>query len=438
MIKHRISTYTLAILLATLWLATGCRKDDDGEAPLIELSSPTENQQYYAFDDIAVIGTVYDNRQLLYVRIQLIDENMTPVLAAMQLTPESNTFTLNHAYTLDDVLLKSGMYYLQVQASDGVQATNKFIKLNITGAPKKLKYVIAITQNGSNLNVVKIDSAFNATTLLTVSSDYLGSGVCNDYGLFYLGGSYTGDINVYEMDDWQKVWEVPITLNPPFAWFTGMYVSGEYLRVGYRNGKYEKYDRFGNLKVSINTASGWAPRKFCLIDDKLVTEEKSSTGPENMLEIRYEFSGAIAGDYFITENIVGMLAIDDENLVRVTNDASNQAHLYVFNINLLSEGSPTPDLGTGRAYGLFQHGEDMMIPHDQGVLFYSPATATYKMPIDAPFTKAAFYDETQNVLITGQHNYVKYYLDLGLFHQLQQTVTLSDSVIAVHGVYNKD
>jgi hypothetical protein len=435
--NFHVRSLMLLMMAIALISHPACKKDTDGKAPMIELTSPVDNHMYNAFDDIPVIGTVYDDVQLTYVRIQLIDQNMIPVLPGIQLTPIGNTFTLNHAYTIDDVLLESGTYYLQVQASDGVQATNKFVKLSVTEAPRKLKYVVAVTQNATQLNIVKIDSSFQITPLVSVSSDYLGSGVCNDYGLFYLGGSYTGDINVYDMTTWLKVWEVPVTLNPPFAWFTGMEVTGEFLRVGYRSGKYEKYNRYGNQTMSINTTTTWAPRKFCLISNKMVTEEKSMSGPENILEVRWEYSSAITGDYFISEDVVGMRAVDEENLVYVTNNASAQSTLYYFNINILAAISPA-SMGSGKAYGVYPRGTYVMVTHEQGVYFFNPTTLSFSNTLYEPKTKAAFFDETQGLLITGRHNLVKYFTDVSLIHTLQQTVTLSDSVVAVYGVYNKD
>ncbi len=425
-------------LFVSITFLSGCKKDGDEEAPLIELTSPTENQEYDVYDEIPVIGSVYDNNHLAYVRIQVIDENMTPVLPAMNFYPEGNSFTINHAYSIDDVLMDSGIYYLQIQASDGVQATNKFVKIKINAAPKVLKYVIAVTKSGSYLNVVKIDSAFNPTTLFSVYSDYLGSGVCNDYGQFYLGGSYTGDINVYEMEHWTKIWDVPVTEDPPFAWFTGMKLSGEYLWVGYQTGKYEKYNHYGQLLMSINTVTTWAPAQFCLIGDKLITEERSTTNAYKELAVRYEYSGAVAGDYFTGDNSVGMLAADASNVVRVINDASQQAYLRLFNMNLVLENDPGQQMGIGKAYGMVPHGTGMAIAHDEGVYLYDPETAVLYLNISAPKTKAVCCDETLQMIIVGQDNYVKYYQDLSPFAHLLHTVTLSDSVVAVHAVYNKD
>jgi len=428
----------IAILLLLFVPFLGCKKETDTQVPVIVLNSPTENQPYNVFEEIAVTGTVYDNQQLTYVRIQLLDEQMTPVLPPVLLEPEENNYTLNQAYALDDVLLKTGHYYLQVQAHDGIQATNKYVALQITAAPKQLSFIVAVTKSGSQLSVVKIDSAFQTTTLFTVNSDYLGSGVYNDHGLFYLGGSYSGDITVYDMSIWQQEWNVPVTISPPSAWFTGMMVSGGYLWVGYRNGKYEKYDYYGNNKMAINTLTGWAPRKFCLVGNKLVVEEKSNTGPETELTVRFEFSGAIDGDYYITENTVDMIPIDETNLCHITNTTTGQAHLYLFNTDILDEEEPSSTLGTGKAYCAVPVGSNIIIGHDQGVYWFSPDHLTTTLWLSGVSARALFRDETQGWIVAGQGNQLKIFLDNFPSVTTVQTVTLSDSIVAVHGVYNKD
>lgn len=430
--------FSFLLIFLILLAFGGCQKDTGDPGPAITLTSPTENQAFNVTGEIGIKGSVYDDGTIEYIRIQLLNEQMTPALPAQQIIPEGNQYTLNLAYALDDPLMEGGKYYLQVQASDGVHVNNKYVALQITAVPKKLRYFLAVTQSGNTLHVVKIDSAFQTTTLLTVNSDYLGSGVCNDYGLFYLGGSYTGDIHVYDMSQWQEQWNVPVTVSPPFAWFTGMMVSGGYLWVGYQTGKYEKYDLYGNKKMAINSYNAYAPRKFCLAGDKLITEEKSTTGPQTMLTVRFEYSGALSAEYPVSEQTVALVPVDATNICHITNSYTGQAHLYLFNTEIPYEEEVEWAFDNGKAWCAIPMKERILIGHDQGIYVFSPADLSSYLWIGGNSVKTLFHDESHGWLLAGEGKQLKIYADMFSLNILIKTVDLNDSIVSVHGVYNKD
>ncbi len=408
------------------------------QPPFIELSSPTDHQVCNVFTELAVIGDVYDDQQLLYIRIQLLNFDNIPVLPPVTIYPEGKSYSLNMAYPLDDVLLESGSYYLQVQAYDGVQTTNKYVTLSINEAPRKLKYFVAVTKTSSGLNILKVDSAFQVSTLYQLNSDYLNSAVCSDYQLFYVGGQYTGDVLVFDMSDWVPVWEVPVTISPPFAWFSGLMADKGYLWVGYRNGKYEKYDRYGDRKMSVNTYYGWSPRQFCRIGDKLVIEEKNPAGSDLQLCVRYEFSGAIDGVMPTVENTVAMIPAGEDDVCRITNTLAGQAHHYMFNTTYIYEDEPWTVLGPGRAWCAAAMGNKVLIGHDLGVYLFNPDNLALDLWLTGVPARQLFYEELNGWVVTASGTQLQFFLNNYPQVTPLTNVELGDSVVAVQGVYNKD
>jgi hypothetical protein len=435
--QKSVSFISISLLLLFLASIGSCRKDGDTEAPLIEVTSPSENQEFNVSQEIPVIGSVYDNQRLQFVRIVLLNENMVPVLSPLQMEPDGNSMSLNHSYPIDDKLMETGFYYLQIQAGDGEQVTNKYIRLKIHASPKTMSYVVAVTRNGNNLNIVKIDSSWNISTLATLNSDFLGAGVCNDYGLFYVGGRSRGNITVFDITDWQTAWEIPVTIDPPFEWFTGMQVEGSTLRVGYRNGKYERYNRNGDITTLITTGADWSVRNFCTLGPMMITEERSQTGLGNLLMVRYEFSGAIDGSQYIPDPALGIIAADQTNAILVCNDSDDQAYLQWYNINY-HNFSMRENIGSGKANAVFPYRDGLMITHEQGVYFYDPAHTTFSIPLDLPGAGAAFYDQVNQLLYCGQNTTLKVYYDVGVVPVFYKSVDLGDSILAVYTIYNKD
>lgn len=426
------------LVLLLLAAATGCRKEKDTQAPVILLNSPTDHQVCNVFTDLAVTGEVHDDQQLLYIRIQLLDQNNIPVLPPVTLYPDGPVVTLNQAYPLNDVLLESGTYILQVQASDGTQATNHYVVLTVNEAPRKLKYFVAVTQTASGLEIVKIDSAFQRSTLAQVSGDFLRSAVCNDYQLFYISGCYTGDVLSYDMSEWLPVWQVPVTIDPPFAWFSGLMADKGYLWVGYRNGKYEKYDRYGDLKMSVNTYYGWSPRRFCRSGDKLVIEEKNPGGSDIQLCVRYEFSGAIDGVMPTTENTVALIPIRESDICHITNTLDGQAHHYMFSTTYIYEDEPWSVLGPGRARCATAAGDKVLIGHDLGVYLFNPDNLNLDLWLTGVTADQLFYEDLNGWVVVGAGTQLQFFLNNYPQVTPVTSIELGDSVLAVHGVYNKD
>jgi hypothetical protein len=421
-------------------LLFSCRKDEDKDAPLIELNTPAENAQYDVFSDIPVTGTIYDNLQLAYVKIQLIDPNLIPVLPAIEIKPESNTLTLNQAYSVSDIHLKTGNYYLQVQAGDGIRVTNKFVSVRINEAPKKLKFLVAVTRSGSNLNVVKINSALQVSPLFMVTSDYLGSGCSSDFQQFYLCGRCTGNLLVYDVNTWQVNWDVPVTLDPPFPWFAGLMIDKGYCWVGYRDGRYEKYNPHGTKLLSVNTATGWSPLKFCITDNKLITEEKDYAGSGRMIELYYESSGAPLDNYFNAESTVAFVPLTGNEICHITNDQDSRGHIYIFNTYAVGEWEPPVSL-SGKALCAISTGNDALIGHETGVYRCVGESSDLIGIIDGVHASALCCDETSHFLYVAEYKTLKQYYDFWPsvpFPQLLNTITLNDTILAVHAVYNKD
>jgi hypothetical protein len=428
-------------VLALVFLLCSCRKDSDTEAPVITLQAPVENSQYQAYGDIEVKGTVTDNRQLASVRIQLLDMNLTPALPSLQLSPEGKSVQLNHAYPLHSLHLVTGEYYLLVQAGDGVQSSNRYVKVFVHAAPREFRFLLAVTRSGTQLRVLQIDTALQVSTKLNLQADYMRSACNSKHGQFYIIGRHTGQLAVYDVNDWLLKWNVPVVLNPPFAWFSGFMLRNGYAWAGYQAGRYEKYNAYGSQLSSVNTASTWSPQKFCIAGDKLLVEEKNQAGPERMISVYYESTGTPAGDTWVNGAVVELFMLSETIVCIIYNDVTGQARLVLYNVPANTSWEPSSVFDPGRALCAIQVGPDVLIGHESGLYRFVAASATLFQIVPGLRAGALFYDDDHQHIFAAEHTTLKQYIS----HwpswppcQLVNTLPLSDTILAVHGVYNKD
>lgn len=428
----------LLFLVFLLLISFSCRKDSDITPPSIDLNSPVENAQYQVPAEIPVIGTVYDEISLKAIRIQLLDENMVPAGQAVHITPEENSYSINQSLVIDNILLDPGIYFLHVQASDGVQATNRYVKIYLNEAPRELKCYIAVTRSNSTLRIYRINPDFNDSLVLSRTSDYLGSSMMNDYGLFFISGSYNGSCTAYDVNTWQMQWEVPVTIDPPFAWFTGIYVDPPYLWLGYRSGKYEKYDAYGAIKMSVNTHTGFAPLSFCLAGDKLVTEEKNPFGQDREMVVHYEFSGVVHDELFVSDPAVALLPLAQDKLCFISNSGTGNALWQAFDVSTASVWTPPSNFDPGKVNAALRVDDFILAAHEDGI--YRLLTGNYNLLMMTPGLNSAAlaYDRVNRRILAADGTSVRFYSDQWPVVTLQQTIPLGDTVIAIHCVYNKD
>jgi len=118
-----------AILFSIVWilfLSCSKKQDDDKEAPVVAITSPTNNQVFTGGETIDIKGLVSDNQYIKMKHIVIKDQD-TEVLH-VHIIPASKTYAFNQPLTI-----QSGVRYnIQVIGED--PAGNSFTQeVNISG-----------------------------------------------------------------------------------------------------------------------------------------------------------------------------------------------------------------------------------------------------------------------------------------------------------------
>lgn len=327
----------LLLLLLPVVFIYACDKEGDTYSPQVSISKPYENQLFAIDEKINVVANVCDDRKLEYVSVKLLNEDMTPVSASQTVYPENNCTDINLEISIDNTLLPTGIYYVLISASDGVNVANEFRKISIKGFDKKLKFILVLTRNDGTVTVNKIDSLNNVTQVKTITTDYCGAAVSSDAQQFYLAGRYTGDVSVFSIKDWQLQWNVPVIANPPFPYFEEIDVYNSCLYVSYREGMFHIYNESGNIVASHVTENGEYPLVFLPFKDYLITYEVSPGSSQKHLIVYFVPSFTIYKKIPVTCEILKVFPMNENECLLFCNDG-DQGLIKLFS---LSTGSVT-------------------------------------------------------------------------------------------------
>ncbi|MDD4215107.1 MAG: hypothetical protein PHR81_09870 [Bacteroidales bacterium] len=425
--------YTFFLVIFILY---SCKKNNDTISPQITITIPYENQSFHVFDDIHVMAAICDDRTLEYVSVTVTDVNFVTVLSGGAFYPDNSCYSLNTYIEIDDIMLPSGVYYLLLKAYDGTNETKRFLKIYIHEAEKELQYVLVVTKNNQNIRVHKIDSANHVSQMAAFISDYTNSCISSDAQQFYIAGKFFGDVNVYEMNEWQLNWNVPCINNPPFPYFVTIETYKDLLYVSFYEGKFQIYNRYGSIIASRVTDDVEYPVTFFPDGDFLLTYERSYTGMEKHFVMYYVPSFVVYKRILLSYEIKKIFRADTDYYLLFTNNSGQGK------IRLVSPSTET-------FWDIYTHNEgiftDVAITEPGQYIFcdgnnvytYDYSSGICDQWVAAPNSTCMAYDGTQGFAYFSRDyfNVIKKNLQSTI---LQTSFMFSDTVYKILPVFNKD
>ncbi|MCC6691472.1 MAG: hypothetical protein IT235_08060, partial [Bacteroidia bacterium] len=319
------SVYFIFILLSFQ-----CKKDRDAVPPQVTITAPSENQLFNVYDTFTLKAEISDDKGLSIITIKLLNDQMSAMQQPVVLSVKGKQVALNRLYTLYDVHLPTGMYYICVEASDGTNTTPAFLKLFIKEAPLYRKSIYAVTRNASTLNVVKIDSSLTASNKMSFTSDYSGSGISSYYQNLFVCGNYTGSFKSIDLATRTIKWSENVVIST-FPYFTSMSAwSKPY--VSYYSGDIKSYDNVGLQQFhAVLASTNFYPIKAVENGDYVLVEAKDKSGPTKKLVTFYLATDFGVQETYITGDVVAY-AYKSANEVYLFSNEAGQGKMEIYSI----------------------------------------------------------------------------------------------------------
>ena len=323
-----------------LFIFLGCKKEKDEVSPTIVLTSPTENNFFNVGEFIGVKGKVTDDNNIEYVKINLLDENYISVLDETAFYPQNKEYTINYGLEINNLKLPSGIYYLNVKASDGENSKSYFIKINLFEIPLALKKIFVVGMNS-------IDSVVGLNTFPAnnFSGDYLNAEVSGYNNQLVFCGEYSGDCVAINGNTFQQDWLVEnqgIFGAPYFTCLANNQSENTYF-VGLAAGFVAEYNLNGTVTKQIGMQQNYRAKKIFKVGNKILIQESPIGSGTNQLSIYFD-SGSFNGSVLINGDILEVSKLDESHYFIFIQE-SDKLKIYIldsdeYQLSLYYDGLP--------------------------------------------------------------------------------------------------
>ncbi|MCW3084660.1 MAG: hypothetical protein JWP12_2026 [Bacteroidetes bacterium] len=318
-----------ALIFLLLFLVFSCKKEEDTQDPVITIQLPVADNTYNVYENVPVMADVTDETKITSVVISLVSDNYTPVYIGLHLQVSSPHMLVNTQYTLDNIHLETGLYYIMISASDGTNDVRMYRPIHIIGVPKALKKIFVTTSSSTSAtNMSVIDSTFiSAAPYHTFPGDYVGSSASSYYQQVFMCGNYTGAFASWELQSNTTKFSIaPLISGNPY--FTSFYTEDKKNYIGRYDGTIKGYNNSGDVVYSGTANVGYYVTKMMMNDGHLVASEQSKTSPSKLL-VSFFTTGTAEQQTPITQDIVTFCE-QDENNVFVFGNVAGQGVIQLF------------------------------------------------------------------------------------------------------------
>ncbi len=412
-----------------------CKRDGDQEPPVITVSAPNEGRIYQVTDIIHISAIFRDNERLTSVKLTLMDAENRPALPSVSLEPSTKQYTLTSDYPIDNPELKSGIYELDFQASDGFNTTNVFVKISLVELPRVFSYPVIVTRpQPAKLNVFRLSESGDWAKIFSQQGDYAGSAVNSHYQQFYLSGASDGNLTAWNLKDNFVIWSKAAEQLPDGQWFESLSYLDPLLYVSYHDGSIKAFDKTGTTAITSEIVTPYFPVKTSLSGNYLAAALHSTHDQGWALGIYYSQSGKLKAIQSPAPEIRGIYPLDTYRLLTFGNLWGNgSVNLYDLRYDQFTDVKLIPGdtlfsisaMDTDNYFISGLHGVYWFRYSDNSLVEFAACSGKARLACE---------DLNREVFIGAGKKLLVYSFPDGI---LQQILNVPDSILDVHLLYNK-
>ena len=325
-----------------LFVLPGCEESTDNEPPNIIVTNPSSGESYTAGDTLAVNAEVSDNETIRRVLVRLTDEQGVAVAQNLSFTPNSNPFSINQTYIIDNVDLQSGTYYLAVTAEDEEQQASKFVELQVSSLPLTLERTLVVSSHPDGAEVFQLSEGGSFESLFVYDGDIVGSEISSFSNTVALCGGTSGDLEFRSSIDGTLLSSFDNLSSGGTPWFLDLdYDDDErWFAAGLSNQEVRFYDQEGSSKGTLETQPEFRPYRSWMDDERFFVDERSITQPTVTLRVYQRPGGVFEQSIGLPNPLLGLFDRPSGEKLFFFNDEQNQAQVRLADVQTSLLGQP--------------------------------------------------------------------------------------------------
>lgn len=355
-VKDHASSYTYlaamrrapALCLAIAVLSAGCKKEKDGIPPAVEILEPEQNSSIAIPAILNVKVRVSDDQGLHSLSMQLLNASNIPIAPPVVVELSGTSAVIERALHITDERIRTGVYTLEVRASDGENDRRAFRSVNVTEAPLRLRSVFVSPPFGTApAGVVRMDSVGSITTWTTVS-ELCGSEVDSRTQHLILAGCTSAPLVALPTAS-GNTWQAPSQNALPQAYFTSLSVDpyDGRLYVCSNDGSIRGYTGDGAQVFTAHTPPDRQPYAVAVMGPTIAVENRALALPQASVSTYTASSGSPLMQWPLDVVVTAMFRMDEQHLLVIGERAGlgviqeHRTDLGVGNdLQVISSGAP--------------------------------------------------------------------------------------------------
>ncbi|MBA3899364.1 MAG: hypothetical protein H0X62_04000, partial [Bacteroidetes bacterium] len=317
MIKFGKSIFYLLSIIGILFFS--CKKDRDTSKPVILLSAPFEHQSFQVPGEIKVSGKVDDDKNIEFIRVSLLNEAQGTAAPSQAIEIKGKSTSFEVTIELEGQNLKSGIHYVVITTSDGVNESRLFRKIDISEEPQKLKGVFVVTSDGNTTNVVIIDSSGQKSNFHVYAGNYAGSSLNSFYQAFTIAGQSIGEAISMKIPDKSVLWR-EAQYNQNFPSFTALNLNDNTNYLSYFTGITRDRDEFGNSKASFDAYPGCYTKEVIAAGERVIAFQKEISGAKKRMCVYFKGTGLFFHQMLYEHDVKALCAKSKDEIISFGNN----------------------------------------------------------------------------------------------------------------------
>ena len=312
-------------------LYCSCSKNDDNP-PEVNVQSPMSNESFQLPLDIKISGYVIDNEKVDRVEVDLVSGNSTTIVQGFDLDVDSSYFVFDLYLSVEDRLLLSGNYFINIKAYDEFgNFTSEYISIYLNEIPKTLESLIYITSNNNQTFINQQDSLGNSQIVKQITGNHLLSiGNSRSQHLF-VGSDQDGEF--FYLNNFTNLSTIPVAAaNNPLFIDGSKSDNGDQTHLVLGDGRINSYNKNGNIINTIYSKDQESFGKFNT-QENIVLVESSSSFLDRDLVVYFRQSGIEKQRVEVNGQIIKIVPITN-NEYAIFSQFLNESTISIYYENL--------------------------------------------------------------------------------------------------------
>ncbi len=286
------------------WLLTSCDKQTDTEDPVIEILYPAENELINLTSTLDISARLTDNLNIENVRVGLVNTDLIPLIQPVYLEIHQPDSLLHIKMKISDAIFGESQNdildcLIQLQASDGFNLKNKYLKIRIGRTQSFVNEYIYTTFSNQNTFFWSYNILDSVSLLInTIPSDIenlIGQWNKTEY---FFSSTYPPQIQAYIPGQDEFLWAKDISFPVPVI--DDIYLMEDELMYADRNGQILLvHARTGNTIISVSVDAKYRITAICSDQNYLYASVRDLQMERTELLLYYRASGVFYKRFFL-------------------------------------------------------------------------------------------------------------------------------------------